>query len=171
MANKEKDNYLGYFLVVGFLVLIAVGGIVASYKSNTAAGEETKYASDASEKPQLKISLTEFDFGRINLNDEQIKEVEIENIGSKDLELGHFSTSCDCTFAKLKTARDESPEFSMHGDSHWTGKIAAGEKATLMVIYRPWKMPVKGKVERVVFFSTNDPGYPQVNVKFSAEVL
>lgn len=167
----KKDN-LGYFLVIGFLVLIVIVAIAATFNTKTSgtSAQNTQYNPDSQEKPNFKIALTQFDFGKVSVSEEKTKDIEIENTGSKDLEISHFSTSCDCTFVKLKTANEESEEFSMHTNAHWTGRVGPGEKAIVQIIYRPSKMPVKGKVERAVFFKTNDPNYPQANISFTAEV-
>ena len=158
-------------IVIGIILVSVVifGGIIFAALKNKPI-QTTQYNINEKEKPQIQISETDFSFGKIKVSDIVTKEIQIKNTGFKDLELQNFSTSCDCTFAQLKIGEQKSPKFTMHQNSPWQGLVPPNQTATLSVIYEPARMPVKGQVNRAVFFESNDPQKPEITIKFTAEM-
>lgn len=155
-------------LILGLTLLILVGAIGLSAKR--APSEPTATADDPT-RPIAVIDQTNFDLGVVPLSEERTLAVSVRNDGQSPLELRHFATSCDCTFAHVVLPDgSESPEFTMHGTNEWLGLVPAGQAATVHVIYRPAVMPVKGSVSRAVSFMTNDPARPSVELTFAATV-
>jgi hypothetical protein len=62
-------------------------------------------------------------------------------------------TSCGCTTAELSS-----------------NVIPPGQRADLTVTFDPDFHPTEGEVVRLVWFATNDPTQPWVEVRFTAEV-
>lgn len=158
-------------VVIGIIVIsvLIMGGVILSF--NLSQGPAIpQYKISDSEKPQMEIKETDFDFGKMKITETKTKEIPLQNKGVRPLIISSMITSCDCTFAQLVTGSQESPKFSMRGNTKWRGEIAPNQSAILKVIYSPSIMPVKGKVAREVSFKTNDPQKPLVNVVFSAEV-
>lgn len=160
--NKTMIGFGLGILAVIFVIAISWGLLKSS---PTEAGFE----SDDPNRPQVEISQTEFDLGKMKQSDEKVVEAVVKNPGKSTLQVSDLSTSCDCTFAQMDFGDHQSPELSMHSD-HWHDEIPLGGQARLKIIYRPAVMPVTGKVERTVFFKTNDPNRPNVEVRLTAEV-
>jgi len=156
--------------IIGFTVLVVAGGSLYAFSSSSADEKLAQYSKDSAEKPTIKIETKQLDFGNMKLSDEKTKEIALENTGSAPLQLTDITTSCSCTFAQLVIDGKKSPEFGMHDNPAWVGTIESGEKAVLLAIYRPSIMPVQGKVDRTIFFTTNDPAKPKVEINFTANV-
>lgn len=158
-------------IIIGIVIitLIIISGIF--WASLKARGPSiAQYKISDLDRPILKTSLTNFDFGQMNLKETKTKEIELKNTGQKPLIISDLITSCDCTFAQLVSAGKESPRFSMRRNTNWRGEIAAGQTALLKITYEPKIMPVQGKVRRTIVFKTNDPENSSVNINFTAEV-
>ena len=157
-------------VVLVLLAIALVGAVYVSYSSKTAKEGPTTYARGDPSAPKLTIAETHFDFGKTPMSDVKTKDVLLTNAGKNDLQISNLATSCDCTYAYLEIGAATSPRFSMHANEPWMGTIKGGEKGTLKIFYEPKLMPVKGKVERIVAFSTNDPSRPRVEVHLTADV-
>lgn len=158
-------------IIIGIVIvtLIIISGILwASF--NAQSPSIIQYKITDTDRPILKTSLTNFDFGPMDLKEIKTKEIELKNTGSQPLIISDMITSCDCTFVQLVGAGKESPRFSMRRDTKWRGEIAAGKTALLKITYEPKLMPVQGRVSRTIIFKTNDPVNPNVNISFTAEV-
>jgi len=147
-----------------------IGGLIFAFSTTANQTEMTTYGVSASERPQLKLEKTNVDLGAMKGTDKRIEDITLENIGKKPLQITSVSTSCGCTSARVAIDGEESPIFSMHGNPAWMGEIAPGEKATLKAIYEPSKHPVQGRSEKTIFFKTNDPETPEVQVNLTAMV-
>jgi hypothetical protein len=155
-------------LILGLTVLVLVGAIGLTAKR---APNEPTVAVDDPTRPVAVVDRTSFDFGIVSLADERTEAVSVRNDGRSALELRHFATSCDCTFAHVALPDgSSSPEFTMHGTNDWIGQVPPGQTATVHVIYRPAVMPIKGAVTRAVSFMTNDPNQSSVELSFTATV-
>ena len=152
---------------IGILVVIFVAAI--SWGLLKSSPTEAGFRADDPNRPQVEISQTQFDLGQMKQSEERTVEAIVKNPGRSPLQVSDLSTSCDCTFAQMDFGDHQSPELSMHS-GHWHDEIPAGGQATLKIIYRPAVMPVTGKVERTVFFKTNDPNQLNVEVTLTAEV-
>jgi hypothetical protein len=77
----------------------------------------------------------------------------VQNTGDADLEIGNLVTSCGCTTANLSTSI-----------------IPPGRRADLTVTFDPDFHATEGRVTRLVWFATNDPSQPWVEVRIDADV-
>jgi len=170
MKNLGTDKLFFILFGVFMLVVVSIAIFVAYFSPGTKA-EMTNYSASDEDKPKINLETEKFDLGQMKLEETKVKEIKIKNEGTKPLEINNFSTSCDCTFAQIIIDGQESPKFSMHSNATWKGTLEPGKEAILKAIYEPSKMPVKGKVERVIYFKTNDPLKSDISIQFTAEVL
>jgi hypothetical protein len=77
----------------------------------------------------------------------------VQNTGTTDLEVGNLVTSCGCTVAELSS-----------------NIIPPGERADLTVTFDANAHETRGQVVRLVWFATNDPTQPWVEVSITADV-
>ncbi len=154
--------------IIGITILVLAGAILSSARK---APTEPIASTNDPTRPIAVVDERRFDFGTVSMSEERRQAVTVRNDGQSPLELRHFATSCDCTFAHVALPDgSESPEFTMHGTNDWLGSVPSGQVATVHVIYRPAVMPVTGKVTRAVSFMTNDPANPSVELSFTADV-
>ena len=152
------------------LLLLGIGGIVAAYRSPQTQSSTQTYSVSDTERPTMQLSETSFDFGVMVVQDTKTRDITVTNTGTKPLVVKNFGTSCDCTMATMQVEGSKSPMFTMHGNNTWSGTIEPGKSGTLTVEYQPSIMPVQGRVERTVFFETNDPENSKIEVTFTATV-
>jgi hypothetical protein len=104
--------------------------------------------------PQLDISDVSHDFGRIPKRQDVVHIFAVQNTGTADLIISNLVTSCGCTTAELSSS-----------------VIPAGQRADLTVIFDPDFHETEGQVMRLVWFASNDPTQPWVEVRITADVL
>lgn len=106
--------------------------------------------------PRIALSETNFEAGNID----PAKGVWsgtflIKNKGSARLLIEGLTTSCGCT--KAKAAEDA---------------IEPGQETELKVTYDPSTHPgLTGRIERIVYISSNDPENPEAELKITGNVL
>lgn len=105
-----------------------------------------------------------------------IHEFKIKNIGDKELQVANIATSCACSKAYFKSAKGESPKFSMKGmsaPSDWTGTLSPGEEGQMVAVFDPTYHGPQGTgpISRVISFETNDPDRPYVELAFNGNVV
>lgn len=153
------------FVVISILVsLLVIGGAVVALGNDKAPRREEQGTAS------VALDRTYANLGPMKTEEEKTAVFTLTNTAQSTLRIWNVKTSCDCTFAKVKIGDKESQEFSMHGGGNWLGEIPAGGKAELTVIYRPYIMPVVGKVTRQTTFDTNDPQNPRLEVGIEANV-
>jgi hypothetical protein len=103
--------------------------------------------------PQFNMPSARYDFGRIPKRPDVAHIFAIENVGDADLEIGNLVTSCGCTTADLSASI-----------------IPSGQRADLTVTFDPDFHVTEGPVTRLVWFATNDPTQPWVEVRIEADV-
>jgi extradiol dioxygenase family protein len=152
------------FVGFGFLIFKTAG-------SGRETGTLALYQASDEERPRLKIyGENTQDLGKIKVSAEKAVGFRIANEGNKPLQIYHGATSCGCTFGRVKTSSAESPLFGMHSNQNFWVELAPQEEAEVEVIYRPYIMPVYGKVTRAATIKTNDPENPEVEFVIEAEV-
>jgi len=111
---------------------------------------------DAANMPRFTLGRTEHDFGEIlQFGGVVTADFQITNSGVGELELGQVTTSCSCTTAKLSSV-----------------KLAAGEIATLQVIFDPdFHEEPLDRFRRTVFIPTNDPTQPEAEINIWVDIL
>ena len=77
----------------------------------------------------------------------------VQNAGEADLVISNLVTSCGCTRAELSSS-----------------VIPPGQRADLTVTFDANFHPTQGEVTRLVWFATNDPTQPWVEVRVTADV-
>lgn len=102
--------------------------------------------------PRLDLPSAEHDFGRIPPRPDVAHVFAVQNRGDADLRIENLVTSCGCTTARLSSS-----------------VIPPGQRADLVVTYDPDFHPTEGQVVRLVWFATNDPAQPWVEVRVLAE--
>jgi len=106
--------------------------------------------------PDIELSQSETDLGEITIGEIRTVDIPVQNLGSGDLIIEAVSTSCGCTTASIE------PEV-----------IPPGGTGTLTVRYDsglhgPDEV---GPVMRQVFIASNDPSKPEVEFRFTAELI
>jgi hypothetical protein len=165
---KEK-----FFLILASLVFLAVFGflIYKTGQSGSVLGGVVSYQPTDTERPRLKLLGENLaDLGTLKVSEERQATFKIKNEGEKTLQIFGGATNCGCTFGRVKTSSGESPFFGMHSNQSFLVEIAPQEEAQVEVVYRPYLMPVYGKVQRAVQLKTNDPEKPEVEFVVEASV-
>lgn len=178
-SSQQRSGRSKAFWVVGILVVagVLVGGGLLFSKLSGSSGNSAQVADtrSAGGTPSLQIETTDLDLGTLSVNEERVEEITLTNTGTGPLQISKVNTSCMCTFAQLIIDGKESPEFNMTmhmspQELNWVGTIPPGKSAVLRAIYRPRLMPQLGRIDRTIYFGTNDPAHRQVKVYMKAFV-
>ncbi|HSJ55293.1 MAG TPA: DUF1573 domain-containing protein [Anaerolineae bacterium] len=102
---------------------------------------------------RLDLPSASHDFGLLPKRPNVAHVSAVQNTGAVDLVIQNLVTSCGCTTAELSSS-----------------VIPPGRRADLKVVFDPDYHPTEGEVVRLVWFATNDPTQPWVELRFTAEV-
>jgi hypothetical protein len=103
--------------------------------------------------PRLELPSASHSFGRIYSSWDVTHVFAVQNAGTADLKIGNLVTSCGCTVAELSS-----------------NVIPPGQRADLTVTFDANFHATHGEVTRLVWFATNDPTHPWVEVRVDADV-
>ena len=103
--------------------------------------------------PRLELPSASHSFGRIYSSWDVTHVFAVQNTGTADLKIGNLVTSCGCTVAELSS-----------------NVIPPGQRADLTATFDANFHPTRGEVTRLVWFATNDPAQPWVEVRIDADV-
>jgi hypothetical protein len=103
--------------------------------------------------PKVDLPTASYDFGLIPGRPDVAHVFAVQNTGTADLEIWNLVTSCGCTTAQLSSS-----------------VIPPGQRADLTVTFDPDYHVTEGEVVRLVWFATNDPTQPWVEVRITAAV-
>lgn len=103
--------------------------------------------------PRLDMPNSSYDFGEIYEAWDVTHTFAVQNTGDADLRIVNLVTSCGCTTAELSS-----------------DVIPPGRRADLAVTFDANYHPASGPVSRLVWFVTNDPTRPWVEVEITADV-
>ena len=103
--------------------------------------------------PRLNMPDRSHNFGRVYARWEVSHIFVLQNTGTADLVISNLVTSCGCTTAELSSS-----------------VIPPGYRADLTVTFDADYHPTRGEVTRLVWFATNDPTQPWVEVRITADV-
>jgi len=103
--------------------------------------------------PRVDLPTASYDFGTILGRPDVAHVFAVQNTGTADLEIGNLVTSCGCTTARLTSS-----------------VIPPGQRADLTVVFDPDFHTTRGETVRLVWFATNDPTQPWVEVRITADV-
>jgi hypothetical protein len=101
--------------------------------------------------PQAEFMEKDWDFGRIKQGEVVRHEFVFRNIGTAPLEIRRVTTSCGCAAALVSEK-----------------EIAPGQQGRLKVSFD--SRSYSGKVIKYIYFESNDPKNPQVELTIRAEV-
>jgi hypothetical protein len=110
-------------------------------------------AAEGVDLPHVDIPTASYDFGTIPGKPDVAHVFAIQNTGTADLEIWNLVTSCGCTTAQLTSS-----------------VIPPGQRADLTVVFDPDFHTTRGEMVRLVWFATNDPTQPWVEVRITADV-
>jgi len=162
-------------LIVIAVVTLAILGGAMFFLSNTQSSSKAVIQKTAGAK--IETPETNFDFKDIPYSGgDAIHEYKVKNTGDKDLEIANMNTSCACSKAYFKSAKGESPKFSMKGmsaPSSWKGILLPGEEGIVITDFDPTYHGPQGvgPISRIVSFETNDPDHPYIELSFSGNVV
>lgn len=170
MKNK-KEKTKAYKFIIGIVLtsfLVLAGGIFLVSRM------ESSPEVIASQNAKAQVEKTEYDWGRIKLDEGDVKKTfTIKNIGTDTLSLLNISTSCMCTTAQVKIGEQTSPFFGMHSKSSWIGEVEPEEKAELEIVFDPaYHGPSGvGPISREIIVETNDKDNPRLVFNLTANVV
>jgi cell division septation protein DedD len=103
--------------------------------------------------PKVDLPSYSYDFGLIPKRPDVAHVFAVQNTGTADLQIWNLVTSCGCTTAQLSSS-----------------VIPPGQRADLTVVFDPDFHVTQGETVRLVWFATNDPTHPWVEVRITADV-
>ncbi len=106
--------------------------------------------------PDIDLSQSQTDLGVVTNGEIRAVEISVQNLGSGDLIIEAVTTSCGCTSA------DITPQV-----------IPPGGTGTLAIRYDSGAHGPDevGPVMRQVFIASNDPDEPEIEFRFTAEIV
>ena len=113
-------------------------------------------AACSSGAPDIRLDQTQLDLGQVVNGEVRTIEVSVLNQGNTDLVIEAVSTSCGCTSAQIIPTT-----------------LGPGERGSLQVSFDSGAHGPEelGPVMRQVFIASNDPDQPEVDFRFTAEIL
>lgn len=158
--------------IVIFSIVLISGSylLIAGGKQKNSGELPVVYNKKDKEKPKAEIKEAVKDLGKMKVSEQKAADFLLSNTGSKPLSLFQITSSCGCTVGQVILDGKISEEFGMHADNDKKFEVAPGKKATVRVTYRPYIMPVSGRIDREVFIETNDPENPRLIFKVTANV-
>lgn len=159
-------------LLIIFSALVLGGSyFFLSSSNNKSSVEVASYSVNDKQRPQAQVKSSSADLGEMKVSDTKSQDFTVKNVGEKPLRLSNISSSCGCTTGQIIIDGKESAEFGMHsGQSDYAAVVEPGKTAIVRLTYRPYQMPVYGKVEREVYVETNDPENSKLVFKAQAFV-
>jgi hypothetical protein len=138
------------------LPLAHAGSVILGWHDMAIIPEQTpapRVAPADAPAPRLELPSTNYSFGRIYSSWDVTHLFAVQNTGTADLEIVNLVTSCGCTTAELSS-----------------DVIPPGERADLSVTFDADAHETRGQVTRLVWFATNDPTQPWVEIRIDADV-
>jgi len=113
-------------------------------------------ASCGGKAPDIDLAQSQTDLGVVTIGEVRTLEISVQNLGNDELIIEAVTTSCGCTSAAI------TPDV-----------IPSGGAATLAVrfdsgVHGPEEV---GPVMRQVFIASNDPADPEIEFRFTAELI
>lgn len=152
-----------YIIGVVVLAVALIGYFALSSDSSGVAKNSTVSAS--------KIVVVEqpYDFGDIEIFGGKVStEYTLKNEGAEDVTITKAGTSCMCTEGEIAGLT-----FGMHGSGVRSVVIPAGGEEKVKAIYDPLAHGPSGTgpVTRTLILETNSSETPQIELRFSANVI
>ena len=154
-------------LIAVFTLVVLAGGIFL-------LGNSSSQIAQSANAKAYTIDPTSFDWGNIPMNNGNVtKTFTVKNDGTDTLKIFNVKTSCHCTVARVSIDGKESQNFGMSGVSSWTGEVAAGKDAKIIVEFDPAYHGPQGvgPVTRFVSIDTNDKGNSKITFTLTGTVI
>jgi len=125
-------------------------------------------------RPQIALGFVSFDFGQVSRRQGTISRVfKLYNQGNALLLIKNIKTSCPCASVSLKVDKSKSRSFGTAGAPvKWQMEIKPKRVGELELTVDLASPHVKtGKLIRDALVISNDPLYPEINIKIVADVI
>lgn len=165
----NKSNIILITVISVVFLILTYGAYVISGGGKNPE-QIVNYTNGDQNKPHVVVKQATGNLGTMRVADRKSFDFTISNTGTEPLQLYNMTSSCSCTAGQVIANDSESAEYGMHAQSDYITAIKPGGKGVVRVIYRPFIMPLYGKVEREVFVSTNDPKQPKLTFTVTAFV-
>lgn len=135
--------------------------------------EERLIKEAGEQRPQLILEPVSFNFGKVSKKQAKIQKMfKLYNKGNAKLVITNIKVSCACASASLKVNKNKSPYFGIAGaPNNWQMAIEPNEFGELEIVLDPRHQSIRiGHLVRVVSIFSNDPLYPEVEVKVEADI-
>ena len=149
--------------VIGGIVIVALGLLIFSGRGGNEGVTPTASASE------IVVEQSTHDFGEIDIFGGKVStDYTLKNTGTEDVTVTSGFTSCMCTEGEIG-----GESFGMHDNKAMSIVIPAGDSETLTAIYDPLAHGPEGTgpITRELFLKTNSSVTPELNVKFSGNVI
>lgn len=151
--------------IIGAIVLAVVLIFGVNYFGDTTDGAKAATSVNSS------ISVVEppYDFGDIDIFGGKVNTTyTLKNTGTEDVTVTSAQTSCMCTEGEIAGFT-----FGMHGSEVKSVVIPAGGEEKVKAIYDPLAHGPNGTgpVTRTLMLETNSDETPQIELRFSANVV
>ena len=129
-------------------------------------GTEGKYSKIIFNPEALNFGIKDKKDGKAS------RRLKVYNRGNGDLIISNLRVSCDCVAVSLESGKSKSQFFGVAGASAgWQAVIKPGNFSDLEVVLDLNHSSMgKGKQIRNVFVSSNDPLYPQADLRVEIEI-
>lgn len=151
--------------------VIVAGVVLLGYGMISSGQNSTEASAVTSEVSGAKIAVLEqpYDFGDIDIFAGKVDTTyTLKNEGTEDVIITKAGTSCMCTEGEIAGLT-----FGMHGSDVQAVVIPAGGEEKVKAIYDPLAHGPSGTgpVTRTLTLETNSTQTPQIELRFSANVV
>lgn len=147
----------------GAVILIALGFLFFF------AGDKNVTNEIQSVSSAIEIVEGDYSFGEIDIFGGKVSTTyTLRNTGEENVRIVNAITSCMCTEGEIGGMT-----FGMHGKENKVVIIPAGEEMVLTAVFDPLAHGPEGigKITRELMLTTNSTETPEVNMKFSGDVI
>lgn len=152
--------------IIGAIIL-GVGLIGLSMFSN--GGDGSTAATNTVSGAKISVVEPPYDFGDIDIFGGKVETTyTLKNDGAEDVTITKAGTSCMCTEGEIAGLT-----FGMHGSEVKSVVIPAGGEEKVRAIYDPLAHGPNGTgpVTRMLMLETNSSETPQIELRFSGNVV
>ncbi len=152
MKSLFRRKFRSYVLL--FLLAVLCNSTPVSLAQQTEDSGDADVESQETEfyGPHIQMSETEFDFGKLFIDEELTKNFVLQNKGTGILEIYDIFSACGCITALMEQKL-----------------VAPGESAEITVTYKAGKK--LGPDSKTVTIRTNDPQRPVLNLKIYGNII
>lgn len=160
--------------LIGAGILLFIGITYGVYVLSDTQSSTTvikKYKKNEKQKPKIVVKKIFQSLKKMKVSETKSAKFPIKNVGSLPLQIYESTTSCNCTFGQVLMDNYEGDIFGMHAPQKNPISVAPGATAQIVVTYKPYIMPVYGKIQRFAIIRTNDPFKPELTFTVEAVVI